>query len=87
MWLKTAILVVFLALVASLASGLFFLVKDQGKTRRTLYSLGVRVCLAVILLALVGYGIVTGQLRSKAPWSESNRQLQSNQDSATPTSD
>lgn len=84
MWLKTAILVVFLALLASLASGLFFLVKDQGKTKRTLYSLGVRVTLAVILLALVTYGIFTGQLRSKAPWSENNRQQYSAPPAETP---
>ena len=76
MWLKTAILIVFFALLASLASGLFFLVKDQGKTKRTLYSLGVRVALAIILLALVSYGMLSGQLRSKAPWSQSNLQHQ-----------
>lgn len=76
MWLKPAILIVFFALLASLASGLFFLVKDQGKTKRTLYSLGVRVTLAIILLALISYGILSGQLRSKAPWSQNNLQLQ-----------
>ena len=76
MWLKPAILIVFFALLASLASGLFFLVKDQGKTKRTLYSLGVRVTLAIILLALVSYGMLSGQLRSKAPWSQSNLQHQ-----------
>ncbi len=81
MWLKIAILVVFLGLVASLASGLIFLVKDQGKGKRTLYSLGVRVVLAVLLLSLVAYGMVSGQLRSKAPWSEANRQHQGLQQS------
>lgn len=76
MWLKPAILIVFFALLASLASGLFFLVKDQGKTKRTLYSLGVRVTLAIILMALISYGMLSGQLRSKAPWSQNNLQLQ-----------
>lgn len=76
MWLKTAILIVFFALLASLASGLFFLVKDQGRSKRTLYSLGVRVTLAIILLALISYGMLSGQLKSKAPWSQNNLQLQ-----------
>lgn len=74
MWLKIAIVVVFFALLASLASGLVFLVKDQGQGKRTLYSLGLRVSLAVILLVLISYGVLTGQLRSKAPWSATNKQ-------------
>jgi hypothetical protein len=76
MGLKAAIVIVFLALLVSLASGLVFLVKDQGKTKRTLYSLGVRVSLAILLLGLIGYGVLSGQLRSKAPWSAANQQLQ-----------
>ena len=81
MWLKTAIVLVFLALLISLVSALFFLVKDQGKSKRTLYSLGARVTLAIILLGLIGYGMVTGKLRSNAPWSHSNQQFQGPQDS------
>lgn len=76
MWLKFAIVAVFLALLISLASGLFFLVKDQGKTKRTLYSLGVRVVLAATLMCLIGYGLMTGQLKSKAPWSAAYQQNQ-----------
>jgi undecaprenyl pyrophosphate phosphatase UppP len=72
MWLKPAIVIVFLALLVSLASGLVFLMKDQGSTKRTLYSLGVRVTLAAVLLGLIAYGVVSGQLRSKAPWSDVN---------------
>jgi hypothetical protein len=76
MWLKVAIVVVFLALLVSLASGLVFLLKDQGSTKRTLYSLGARVSLAIILLGLISYGVLTGQLRSKAPWATSNQAQQ-----------
>lgn len=82
MWLKTAIVVVFIALVISLASGLYFLFKDQGTTRRTLHSLGVRVALAGLLLVLLGYGIYTGQIRSKAPWDAQLRQQQMQQQQA-----
>lgn len=85
MWLKTAIVVVFIALVISLASGLYFLFKDQGTTRRTLHSLGVRVTLAGILLLLLAYGIYTGQIRSKAPWDAQLRQQQMQQQQKAPT--
>ena len=58
------------ALVASLGSGFYYLMLDQGdKTkRRTLHSLGVRVGLAVCLLALTFYGVATGQLGNRNPW-------------------
>lgn len=74
MWLKVAIVVVFVALLVSLASGLVFLLKDQGSTKRTMYSLGARVSLAIILLGLISYGVLTGQLQSQAPWATVNQQ-------------
>ena len=76
MWLKTAILLTFAALLASLASGLFFLMKDQGSTRRTLHSLGVRITLAGIMMGLVGYGLAAGKLRSQAPWTAELQRIQ-----------
>ncbi len=69
MWLKPAIIIVFLALLLSLGSGLLFLFKDKGEGKRTMYALGIRVSLAAILLALITYGVLSGQLHSKAPWS------------------
>ncbi|MCZ6830583.1 MAG: DUF2909 domain-containing protein [Gammaproteobacteria bacterium] len=59
-----------LALLVSLASGLYFLLTDQGDKhqRRTFHSLGVRVSLAVGLMLLIIYGVASGQLRSQAPW-------------------
>lgn len=68
MWIKPVIVILFILLLISLGSGLVFLVKDQGRTRRTLHSLGIRVTLAVTLMAVIGYGFYSGQLRSKAPW-------------------
>ena len=68
MALKIAILLVFGLMLISLASGLFYLFKDQGKSKHTLHSLGVRATLAVLLMVLLGYGVATGQLKSKAPW-------------------
>lgn len=69
MWLKIAIVVLFIATVASLSSGLYFLLNDMGsKSKRTLYALGVRVILAVLLLSCIVYGLASGQLGSTAPW-------------------
>ena len=68
MALKIAILLVFGLMLISLASGLFYLFKDQGKSKHTFHSLGVRATMAVLLMILLGYGAATGQLKSKAPW-------------------
>jgi succinate dehydrogenase/fumarate reductase cytochrome b subunit len=73
MLLKFIIVLLFIAVVASLTSGLYFLMKDVGNTRkRTLYALGIRVTLAGLLVGTITYGFVSGKLRSTAPW---DRQL------------
>jgi hypothetical protein len=81
MWIKVAILILFAALLVSLFSGLFFLLRDQGTTRRTLNSLGLRISLAAAMMALIGYGFVTGELRSKAPWDAKLEQTSQEQQS------
>ena len=68
MWIKPALGVLLVLLRISVGSGFFFLMKDQGRTRRTLHSRGVRVTLAAALVAVIAYGFYSGQLRSKAPW-------------------
>ena len=68
MWIKPAIVVLLLMLLISLGSSFVFLMKDQGHTRRTLHSLGLRVTLAATLVAVIAWGFHTGELRSKAPW-------------------
>ena len=68
--LKAAIVVLMLALVASLGSGFYFLMIDQGdkNKRRTFHSLGVRLSLAVALAVLIVYGVASGQLGNRNPW-------------------
>ena len=68
--LKAAIIVLMLALVASLGSGFYYLMLDQGdaKQRRTFHSLGVRLSIAAVLMALIFYGVATGQLGHMNPW-------------------
>lgn len=76
MLLKIFIVILFIAVLVSLFTGLNFLVKDLGNNkRRLLFALGTRVTLAALLLGTIAYGIHTGQLSSKAPW---DRQLHPN---------
>ena len=54
--LDTLIVLVMVGIIVSLGSGLFFLVRDSGKTERTVISLSVRVALSALLLGLLAYG-------------------------------
>jgi len=60
--LKFLIVLVVLALIASLFSSFFFLMKDDGSKNRVLNGLMVRVGLSVILAVLVVVGMLTGTL-------------------------
>jgi hypothetical protein len=66
--LKVAIVLMLLATMVSLFSGLFFLVKDDSQSNRLFTALTVRVTLAVMTLALIAWGFHSGQLVSHAPW-------------------
>ncbi|WP_313280233.1 twin transmembrane helix small protein [Stutzerimonas balearica] len=60
--LKAAIVLSLVATVVSLFSGLFFLVRDEGRSSRVLVSLTVRVALSAVTLALIACGFWSGQL-------------------------
>ncbi|MBW6391960.1 MAG: DUF2909 domain-containing protein [Halomonas sp.] len=62
MILKTLIAALFLAMLASLAAGVGFLLRDDSQSRRLLISLKVRVTLAALLVALLFYGFYFGGL-------------------------
>jgi len=53
------IITVLFGIFASLGSGLYFLVRDRGKTDRTVISLSIRVTLAILLLVLLAAGFVS----------------------------
>jgi NADH:ubiquinone oxidoreductase subunit 6 (subunit J) len=61
-WIKLIIIVVFIGIVASLASGLYYLVNDKGQTKRTAKALTIRVALSVglflFLMLLVALGVI-----------------------------
>lgn len=60
--LKILIVVLMLAVLVSLFSGLFFLIRDGGKTNRVLNSLALRVALSVLLLAVILISLWQGGL-------------------------
>ncbi len=60
--LKAVIVVLMLAVIASLFSGLFFLIRDGGKTNRVVNSLAVRVALSILLLAIILIALWQGSL-------------------------
>lgn len=68
--LKAAIIVLMLALLASLGSGFYYLMIDQGdgRKRRTFHSLGIRLAIAFVLMVLIAYGVATGQIGHRTPW-------------------
>jgi cytochrome bd-type quinol oxidase subunit 2 len=53
MIIKYLIVIVLVAIVASLASGLYFMLKDKGGSRRMVNSLTVRIGLSVALFVLL----------------------------------
>lgn len=56
--LDVLIIIVMLGILISLGSGLVFLVRDRGKTQRTVLSLSIRVALAILLLGLLAFGFI-----------------------------
>ncbi|WP_077046256.1 twin transmembrane helix small protein [Pseudomonas sp. KK4] len=66
--LKAAIVLMLIATVVSLFSGLFFLVKDDSRSNRVVIALSVRVALAAVTVGLIAWGFFSGQLVSHAPW-------------------
>jgi hypothetical protein len=66
--LKAAIVLLLLATLVSLFSGLFFLVKDEGRTSRVVNALTVRVTLTALTVALIAWGFYSGQLVPHVTW-------------------
>lgn len=71
MALKLIVFVLLIAMIASLFTGFYFLVKDRsGSRKRLLVALGVRISIATALISTLAYGIMSGQLGSNAPWDQ-----------------
>ncbi|MBT8423057.1 MAG: twin transmembrane helix small protein [Gammaproteobacteria bacterium] len=53
MIIKYLIVAIFVAIVASLGSSLYYMLKDEGKSKRMVNSLTVRISLSVALFILL----------------------------------
>ena len=60
MLVKLLVVTLLMAIVISLFSGLFFLVKDKGKTKRTVNALSIRIGLSVFAFILLMVAAATG---------------------------
>lgn len=60
---KIVLIVLLLAIVASLFSGLFFLMNDDSGRRRTLTALKIRVGLSIALLVFLALAFANGWLK------------------------
>jgi hypothetical protein len=70
MLLKTIIILLLIANVIALGTAFYAMMTDMGSSEgtRTAKFLTVRVSLAALLLVVVTYGIITGDLGLAAPW-------------------
>ena len=68
--LKSLIVILMIALMVSLGSGLFFLMANRENKEKTslITSLGIRLALGACLIATILYGLATGQLGQHNPW-------------------
>jgi hypothetical protein len=62
---KIAILLLLGLILVSLGSGLLFLVRDGGKTKRVITSLSVRIALSIILFLMLIIGYFTGIIQPR----------------------
>ena len=65
---KIILVILALAMLISLFSSAFFLMKAKGSTKRAQNTLRIRVTLALLIMATVAIGIYTGQLGVNIPF-------------------
>jgi hypothetical protein len=70
MLLKTIIILLLIANIIALGTAFYAMMTDMGSSEgtRTAKFLTMRVSLAALLLVVVTYGIITGDLGLAAPW-------------------
>lgn len=57
---KLIVIILLLFVIGSLFSGLFFLVKDKGETRRTVNALTLRIGLSILAIVIIMIAAATG---------------------------
>lgn len=63
--MKIVVILVFVAILASLGSALFFLVTDRGQSKRTVKALAWRVGLSLTLFVMLMAGYYLGLIPGK----------------------
>lgn len=63
MLIKTIVVILFLCILASMASALIFLVKDKGSSKRTANALTWRIAISVIAFLVLIIGYMTGLIQ------------------------
>jgi len=63
MIIKYLIVAIFLAIIASLGSGFYYMIKDKGKSKRMVHSLTLRISLSVALFVLLFVGWYFGLIQ------------------------
>lgn len=60
---KGLVILLLLSVLVSLFSGLFYLVRDHGQTKRTLRSLSLRIAISLALFLILFVGLASGLIR------------------------
>jgi uncharacterized BrkB/YihY/UPF0761 family membrane protein len=68
MWLKIIMVVLIIAMLLSLSGELVALFKNKPGSNRMVKLLTLRVSLAVMIIFVLVYGFLTGELTQGAPW-------------------
>jgi hypothetical protein len=63
MIIKIIILILLALVLVSLGAGMFSLIKDRGKTNRTVKFLTIRIVLSIMLFALIGISFMMGWIQ------------------------
>jgi hypothetical protein len=63
--MKIVIGLIFLCILASLGSALFFMMRDKGRTRNTARALGLRVGLSILLFLFILFAHQQGWIESR----------------------
>jgi hypothetical protein len=63
MIIKIIILILLALVLVSLGAGMFSLIKDRGKTNRTVKFLTIRIVLSIMLFVLIGISFLMGWIQ------------------------
>ena len=63
MFIKIIVLLLLLIIIGSMASGLYYLMKDKGTSTRTVKALTIRISLSILAFLLIIVGFLTGLIQ------------------------